>query len=57
LESLQTIVLFVTPATSELADALISVSGVSVNETPFGVPLAQVAASVTVTLLDVVSIA
>ena len=53
----QVIVELVAPATSEVAVAVTSVSGESVNETPVGVPLLQLAEPTTVTDLEAVSIA
>ncbi len=53
---MQTIVEFVTPETSDVALAEISVSGESVKLTASGVPLVQLAAALIVTSLDVVSI-
>jgi len=53
----QVMVLFVTPGTSDVALTVRSVSGESVKETPSGVPLEQLAAALTVTSMEAVSIA
>jgi len=57
LESTQVIVEFVTPRTSEVALAEMSVRGESVKVTVAGVPLVQLATEVGVTDWEVVSIA